>query len=209
MNKWVTELKKKIDAELSPNEEPPHPSHPAPPHESRAGSSKVSSGYTSYDADPRVLSDDFTHLEVKDNSREEGVQELEAPFWCRYADIFLVTPRRPPRPVANPKLFQPSATSGNSSGQRKVSFQDVDDDEDIYRAPSPRRSSNAPAVATTTSAVKQPSPTTSKWQPLKSVEPTPLDGYPFSLGDSDDEKDHGLVPEPKVGGAGSGTKDIK
>lgn len=57
--------------------------------------------------------------------------------------------------------------------------------------------------------MKQPSPTSRKWQPLKSVEPTSLDGYPFSLGDSDDEKDHGLVPEPKVEGAGSGTKDIK
>lgn len=120
----------------------------------------------------------------------------------------LVPPRRPPRPVANPKLFQSSVASGNASGQRKVSFQD-EEDEDIYRAPSPHRSSNAPAVVTTTSAMKQPSPTSRKWQPLKSVEPTSLDGYPFSLGDSDDEKDHGLVPEPKVEGAGSGTKDIK
>lgn len=77
MSKWVTELKKKIDSELSPNEDPPL-DPPAPPHESRASSSKMSSGYTSYDADPRVLSDDFTHLEVKDNSREEGVQELNA-----------------------------------------------------------------------------------------------------------------------------------
>lgn len=72
MNKWVTEIKKKFDAEL---EDPPHPATPAPSHESRAGSSKMSSGYNSYDADPRVLSDDFTHLEVKDNSRE-GEQEL-------------------------------------------------------------------------------------------------------------------------------------
>lgn len=79
------------------------------------------------------------------------------------------------------------------------------DDDDLYRAPSPRRSPTAPAAVNTTA--KQPSPTASKWQPLKSVEPTPLDGDPFSLGDSEDEKDHGLVPEPRVEEAKTGKRD--
>lgn len=172
VNRWVADLKKKIDGELASPELPPTQ------HDPRAGSSRGGpSGYSSYDADPRVLSDDFAHLELRDSSREE------------------VPPRRPPRPVAKPNLFPSSTAGGNNTGQRKVSFQDVHDDDDLYRAPSPRRSSTAPVV---NAPAKQPSPTASKWQPLKSVEPTPLDGDPFSLGDSDDEKDHGLVSEPKA-----------
>lgn len=182
VNRWVADLKKKFDEELASPELPPTQ------HDPRAGPSRGgASGYSSYDADPRVLTDDFAHLELRDSSREE------------------VPPRRPPRPVANPNLFQSSATAGNTTGQRKVSFQDVHDDDDLYRAPSPRRSSTTPVVVNT--PAKQPSPTASKWQPLKSVEPTPLDGDPFSLGDSDDEKDHGLVPEPKAEDLKAGAKN--
>ncbi|KAF8458889.1 hypothetical protein BGX38DRAFT_296109 [Terfezia claveryi] len=181
VNRWVADLKKKIDGELASPELSPTQ------HDPRAVSSRGGpSGYSSYDADPRVLSDDFAHLELRNSSREE------------------VPPRRPPRPVAKPNLFQSSTAGGNNNGQRKVSFQDVQDDDDLYQAPSPRRSPTTPVV---NAPVKQPSPTASKWQPLKSVEPTPLDGDPFSLGDSDDEKDHGLVPEPKAENLKAGAKN--
>lgn len=201
VNRWVADLKKKIDGELASPELPPTQ------HDPRTGSSRGGpSGYSSYDADPRVLSDDFAHLELRDSSREEGEAAEEfLVFRHQFANGDLVPPRRPPRPVANPNLFQSSTTAGNTTGQRKVSFQDVHDDDDLYRAPSPRRSPTAPAVVN--APAKQPSPTASKWQPLKSVEPTPLDGDPFSLGDSDDEKDHGLVPEPKAEDLKAGAKN--
>lgn len=121
----------------------------------------------------------------------------------RYAKSVSVPPRRPPRPVANPNLFQSSASTGNTGGQRKVSFQDAHDDDDLYRSPSPRPLTTAATGATT----KQLSPTASKWQPLTTVEPKPLDGDPFSLGDSEDEKDNGLVPEPKPGASAAGDKN--
>ncbi|KAM5436510.1 ubiquitin-binding protein cue5 [Microsporum ferrugineum] len=106
-----------------------------------------------YDADPHVLGDDFSSLELRDN---------EAP------------PPRPPRPQANPDLFKAKSASPD---RRKVSFQEGPPEEiqDSYSAPNPRATS-----------VNKPS----KWQPLSSVEPSPVaDNDPFSLGDSDDEKD--------------------
>ncbi|KAF8474955.1 hypothetical protein BDZ91DRAFT_674971 [Kalaharituber pfeilii] len=177
VNQWVAELKKKIDGEPTSPELQPTYQDPRSAHgRSRGGPS----GYSNYDADPRVLGDDFAHLELRNNTQEE------------------VPPRRPPRPVANPKLFQNSPTSSASTGQRKVSFQNVSDD-DLYQQPTPR------SVATSSTGVaKQPAPPApapaSKWQPLKSVEPTPLDGDgdPFSLGDSEDEREHALSQDTEA-----------
>ena len=98
--------------------------------------------------------------------------------------------------MANPNLFQ-SGGGAAGGGVRKVSFQEIPDD-DLYGSSSPRPGPAASTGGSAAAPTKQPSPTTSKWQPLKSAEPTPIDGDPFSLGDSDDERDHGLVPEPKA-----------
>jgi hypothetical protein len=80
--------------------------------------------------------------------------------------------RRPPQPSVSPK----------PGGGRKVAFKDGAEDIDVYGA-SPRvppKDGSAP-----TSAGKQ-----SKWQPLSTVEPSPIaDNDPFSLGDSEDERD--------------------
>lgn len=88
------------------------------------------------------------------------------------------------RPKANPGLFQPSPVNKTS---RKVSFEDRPtniSDDDLYR---PALSARSVAVA---SPARLPSPATaSKWEPLKSVEPAPMDRDPFSLGDSDDERE--------------------
>lgn len=179
VNQWVAEFKKKLDGEPTSPEIPPNFQDP------RVGSRSTSrggpSGYSGYDADPRVLGDDFAHLDLRDSTRDEN------------------PPRRPPRPVANPNLFQSTPTAGNSGGSRKVSFQEVRDD-DLYTSPPARVASPATntAAATAPGLAKSPSPTAAgKWQPLKSVAPTPIDGDPFGLGDSDDERDHGLVPETK------------
>ncbi|TGZ83200.1 hypothetical protein EX30DRAFT_339408 [Ascodesmis nigricans] len=170
VNSWLTEFKKKLDGE-SPENTPPTSQRPSSQY-ARAGSrrsydtqgrrSMDNRHAAAYDADPAVLSDDFTHLAMKDNTTD-GPQNR--------------------RPKANPNLFQPTATSA-----RKVSFDDrtttINDDDDLYRKPASPARGQSPANAGVGS----------KWKPLQSVEPAPLDRDPFSLGDSDDEKD-GLMKE--------------
>lgn len=58
---------------------------------------------------------------------------------------------------------------------------DDDDDDDLYRPASATANKSSPAVK-------------SKWQPLRTVDVEPLNKDPFSLEDSDDEKD-GLTKE--------------
>ncbi|KAI9804049.1 MAG: ubiquitin-binding protein cue5 [Piccolia ochrophora] len=168
VNKWVTDFRKKIDGEEDSDPE--------------SGTASTAQGYNSgprqqsygprrssehirrstdrerdrYDADPKVLGDDFANLELRD---DEG------------------PPRRPARPVANPDLFK-STPPTPPSGGRRVSFQEGPPEEIKSGSPRPIN--------------RQPSPGTkqSKWQPMASVEPTPLsDADPFSLGDSDDDRE--------------------
>ena len=117
-----------------------------------------------YDADPQVIGDDFSKLELRDG---------EAP------------PRTSSRPLANPNLFRPDGLARKSptGSGRKVSFQDGPPEEigDMYSGNDKSATSTVPAPVSTT---KQ-----SKWQPMSQVEPSPVDNDPFSLGDSDDEKD--------------------
>ena len=85
-----------------------------------------------------------------------------------------VPPQRPPRP-GNPTLKTASPSPG-----RRVSFQDGPPTEidNLYDTSTPGKR-NAPA-----------SGKSSKWQPLATVEPSPVaENDPFSLGDSDDERD--------------------
>jgi len=172
VNSWISDIKKRLDGD-SPEESPPGSARPSNQY-ARSGNRTAtefenprrSSRDGGYDADPRVLSDDFTHLELRDNSVQ--------------------TPQ-PRRPRANPSLFQ----SSNKPTGRKVSFDErpvTISDDDMYRPPQPPRSASTGAPA------RQTSPSPSKWEPLKSVEPAPMDRDPFSLGDSDDERD-GLVKE--------------
>lgn len=118
-----------------------------------------------YDADMQPIGDDFSKLDLR---------EGEAP------------PRTSSRPLANPNLFRPSTDRRPSpTTARKVSFQDGPPEEirDMYSA-SPK-----PSSVTTTTAPGSGGKT-SKWQPLTSVDPSPVtDNDPFSLGDSDEEKD--------------------
>lgn len=80
-------------------------------------------------------------------------------------------PRQPPRPLANPDLFKTTSLAP-SSDSRKVSFR-AGTPEEIR--PEPKSSSTG----------KQ-----SKWEPLSTVDPAPMaDNDPFSLGDSDDERE--------------------
>jgi hypothetical protein len=114
-----------------------------------------------YDADPELIDDDFSRLELRDAENTSG--------------------RRSNRPLANPDLFKPTPPPPVG---RKVSFQGGPPEEipDMYSAsppPSVRAASNNKS---------------SKWQPLSAVDPSPVSPIrdehdPFSLGDSDDERD--------------------
>ncbi len=82
----------------------------------------------------------------------------------------------------NPNLFRPPTTtkSPKPSDGRKVAFSESVEDIDAYSA-----SPKVPPKDSPASAAK-----TSKWQPLSTVEPSPIaENDPFSLGDSEDEKE--------------------
>ncbi|CAL5873514.1 uncharacterized protein PFLUO_LOCUS7794 [Penicillium psychrofluorescens] len=152
VNSWVANLKKRIDGEDVDEEDDGYSAPPqtyGPPRRS-GDMSRRSGDRERYDADPQVLGDDFSALELRDS---------EAP------------PTRPPRPGAN---FSFQKASSPSPDRRKVSFQE------------------GPPIEIDTAAKRQSSTSnkTSKWQPLSQVDPSPVaENDPFSLGDSDDEKD--------------------
>lgn len=76
--------------------------------------------------------------------------------------------------MANPSLKKASSPSPD---RRKVSFQEGPTEIDTRDAPGAKRTPSTGGKS-------------SKWQPLAAVEPSPVaENDPFSLGDSDDEKD--------------------
>jgi hypothetical protein len=89
----------------------------------------------------------------------------------------VAAPPRPTRPLANPNLLK---TSSASPDRRKVSFQEGPPEQIESFSDHPdtiKRESSAGGKL-------------SKWQPLSSVDPSPVVEHdPFSLGDSEDEKD--------------------
>ncbi|KAJ5112194.1 hypothetical protein N7532_000239 [Penicillium argentinense] len=157
VNSWVANLKKRIDGEEVDDEpqssqeyEAQHSAYGRPRRSGDMG--RRSGDRERYDADPQVLGDDFSALELRDG---------EAP------------PPRPPRPNIK-------TGSSPSPDRRKVSFQEGPPTEidNLYDA--------------STSSKHPPSTggKPSKWQPLANVEPSPVaENDPFSLGDSDDEKE--------------------
>lgn len=108
--------------------------------------------------------------------------EMEKVRICTGAYIISLTsigppPKKPQRPLANPDLFKPNSPAASD---RKVSFQNGPPEEmdDLYSG------SSKP------SRQQVPSGKSSRWQPLSAVEPSPVaENDPFSLGDSDDDKD--------------------
>jgi hypothetical protein len=110
----------------------------------------------------------------------------------------VAAPQRSTRPLANPDLFKPTPPTPKSAGGPKVSFQSGPPEEISRYQPS---QAGAGEHASTPS--KQ-----SKWQPLSSVDPNPAgegDNDPFSLGDSEDEKE----TKDQVGGKEVKTDDAE
>ncbi|ODH19731.1 hypothetical protein ACO22_06120 [Paracoccidioides brasiliensis] len=165
---WVQNFKKKLegDEEDEYGNTPPRPTQGYAQgygesqtyRMKRSGDGRRSGDRERYDADPQVLGDDFSTLELRDSEAE---------------------PPRSTRPLANPDLFKSSSPSHD---RRKVSFQEGPPEEisESYR-PGSGSSNNKPSTGGNKS---------SKWQPLSAVEPSPVgDNDPFSLGDSDDERE--------------------
>jgi CUE domain len=168
VNKWIGNLRKKLDGEDESdfNSQPARPAQAYQPGHPSYGRRSGEMGRRSadrdrYDADPELIDDDFSRLELRDAEN---------------------TPARPSnRPLANPDLFKP--TPPPLAG-RKVSFQGGPPEEipDMYSASPP------PSARPTTSNKS------SKWQPLKAVDPSPVSPMrdehdPFSVGDSDEDRD--------------------
>lgn len=99
------------------------------------------------------------------------------------------------RPSDNPHLFRPPPASKPPRPEgRKVAFQEGA--EEIYAYDdSPR----VPPKDSTTAATTSAGAKASKWQPLSTVNPSPIaENDPFSLGDSDDERDAKDKKETKL-----------
>ncbi|KAJ6190165.1 hypothetical protein N7519_000186 [Penicillium mononematosum] len=156
VNSWVTNLKKRIDGDDLDEEPSQNQRETAHARPRRSGDMGRRSGDRErYDADPQVLSDDFSALELRDG---------EAP------------PPRPPRPGHS--SLKPSVSP--SPDRRRVSFQEGP----------PTEIDNSCDASTPSKRLSSTGSKSSKWQPLSTVEPSPVaENDPFSLGDSDDEKE--------------------
>ncbi|KAK1998558.1 CUE domain-containing protein [Colletotrichum falcatum] len=164
VNSWITTMKKRFDEEFADDDETgQRPSQAQGQYGARrpGESSRRSGDYERYDADPQVLSDDFAGMKFAADG----------------------TPLRDnSRPLSNPDLYKPPPPSKSPKPHdgRKVAFREGAEEIDVYGS-SPRRS------AEDLSGSKAKS---SKWQPLSTVDPNPIsDNDPFSLGDSEDERE--------------------
>ena len=170
VNSWLTNFKKNLTGEDEPEDytaantrqnaqRPTMAGGPAQTPQRKSGEVRRSADYARYDADPQVIGDDFSKLDLKEGDHP---------------------PRTTSRPAANPNLFRESS---KGSG-RKVSFQAGPPEEirDMY--------TSSPKPALRTASPANTAGKSSKWQPLSVTEASPVgDNDPFSLGDSDDEKD--------------------
>jgi hypothetical protein len=181
VNSWFTNLKKKIDGEYDSDEDETQPSKHQP-HGGlgrRSGEgSRQSTDYHRYDADPQVLSDDFTGMRLNADGSTNRCSEPSMSM-----TNVAVGPAQGYQ-SNNPNLNKPLPTSASAKpDSRKVAFRDGVDDigpYDVSPKILPRDGAASPA-----SGGKQ-----SKWQPLSTIDPSPIaENDPFSLGDSEDEKE--------------------
>ncbi|KAK4216137.1 CUE domain-containing protein 5 [Rhypophila decipiens] len=169
-NSFFNTVKKKFEEAMDEEE-----------RDDRAGSSSLmgrpsrdpsrrSADYDRYDNDPELLSDDFAGMKF----RSDG------------------TPVQNNRAFGNPNLFKPPppSKSPKPGDSRRVAFSETVEDIDAYNASPKLPPKDIPATGGAAAGGAK----ASKWQPLSTVEPSPIaDNDPFSLGDSEDErevKDH-------------------
>ncbi|CAK7275051.1 ubiquitin-binding protein cue5 [Sporothrix epigloea] len=173
-NTWFTGIKKKIDEEWIGNDEDVGRRTHGSGQGQGQGQGRQAYGQNlfggrhpprrsgDYDADPTLLSDDLAGIQLHGDG----------------------TPVRQNPHVLRP---QPSSTSPRSGSERKVGFRDQNEIVDSHHG-STKITIKDGTASPATSAAKA-----SKWQPMSSVEPAPItDNDPFSLGDSEDEKDNAV-----------------
>lgn len=98
----------------------------------------------------------------------------------------------------NRNVFRPPPRSSSPRPERKVGFKE--ETEDIY--------SSSPLLSSKGTSPK-PAAKASKWQPLTSVDAVPMsENDPFSLGDSDDEKDVAKETSSSKPGVGSSSSKL-
>jgi len=159
VNTWFTQLKKKLDEQFDEEDERRAQGSTSFMGRPTRDQTRRSNDYDRYDADPELLSDDFAGMKFNSDG----------------------TPVRN-QGYGNPNLFKPPppSKSPKPSDGRRVAFAETVEDIDAYSA-----SPKIPPKDTPASSGKA-----SKWQPLSTVEPSPIaENDPFSLGDSDDERD--------------------
>lgn len=188
VNKWINDFRKRIDGEdeddptlaNNPQRRDFGPSQSDQMYGIRTSAERArrSGDRERYDADNRVIGDDFERLELRDTegavaSRPQPLdaQDRRMVYGADAYPAMTAPMRSSSRPLANPDLFNPSGPPPPQSGP-------VDEVDALYREPTPTDR-------------KTSSSKTNKWQPLTSVAPNPEseDNDPFSLGDSDDERE--------------------
>ncbi|KAJ4419539.1 ubiquitin-binding protein cue5 [Neurospora sp. IMI 360204] len=178
VNSWFTTIKKKIDETFDEDEEDQRRQNESNAFIGRPtrNQQRRSADYDRYDADPTILSDDFAGMKFNNDGTPYTAQSTHQQLY------------------SNPHAFRPRppSKSPKSSDGRRVSFRDTVEDINAYDA-SPRiQPKDSAAAASGGSSAAGSATKTSKWQPLSSVDPNPIaDNDPFSLGDSDDEFEHG------------------
>lgn len=199
INKWVSNFRKTIDGEDSDEDDPRVGASTGPERQNfgprrsdqlrgiqrdadrmRSSSGRRSTDRERYDADPRVLSDNFNELELHDAGTLTSSTTASSPRLTPSAEAEERPPPKPARPLANPDLFKP--TPALPTGP-------VDEVDGLYEQPTPSNKSAATPNPPSTGKSK-------KWQPLTSVAPAPADSEadadadddPFKL-NSDDEED--------------------
>ncbi|KAI4729422.1 hypothetical protein E4T49_02768 [Aureobasidium sp. EXF-10728] len=167
VNRWITDFRKKLDGDDNDDpydgptrqDSPPRRQNYGPSQSEQlygirrsADVSRKSTDKDRYDLDNRVLDDDFTALELRDDEAQPRASSSRN------------------RPLADPDLYKPNVAPPQSGPVDEVDAIDRKN----QRQPSPGAASKS-----------------AKWQPLTSIAPNPEseENDPFSLGDSDDEKE--------------------
>ncbi|KAK3344014.1 hypothetical protein B0T25DRAFT_314588 [Lasiosphaeria hispida] len=162
VNSWITTLKKKLDEQFDEQDEQNGQGSSSFVGRPSRDQTRRSTDYDHYDADPELLSDDFAGM--KFHSDGTPIQN---------------------RGYGNPNLFKPPPPSKSprpNDGRRVAFAESVEDIEDAYNA--------SPKLPPKDSVGSVNTGRASKWQPLSAVEPSPIaENDPFSLGDSDDERE--------------------
>lgn len=185
VNGWISTLRKRIEDSFDESEDPHH-GHGGPQGQQaqgryRPGESANSRRSGDYDADPQVLGDDFAGMRLSADGSELPPPPPVSHVYCIAGRGDLLTTAAP---LNRTSAYRHQSASPRPSSGRRVGFKDEPEEINMYeRSP--------PVPPKDSSASTGPAPKASKWQPLSTVAPQPIgDNDPFSLGDSDDEKDN-------------------